>query len=77
MFENKFTQAGIRYSRYIASWMNKGGEIYYGGLFEQWLRDVLKLTEEEISDIMFLATNGKMELEVSAALFMKSKNEGD
>ena len=72
-FENAKTHNGIHYSRYIASWRRQGGMIYPDGLFEKWLREVEKLTDEEISDIMLLETNGKMELETSASLFMHLK----
>lgn len=71
-FENAKTSKGIHYSRYIASWRRKGGTIYHGGLFERWLKEIEKLTDEEISDIMLMATTGKMELETSAVLFMNA-----
>lgn len=70
MFENKLTHNGIHYSRYIVSWKRAGGKIYRGGLFEQWLRENEKLTEEEISDILNLAENGKLELQETAREFM-------
>lgn len=69
-FENALTHNGIHYSRYISSWRRMGGKIYHGGLFEKWLREKEQLTEEEINDIMEMATNGKMELEGSAQAFM-------
>ena len=72
-FENAKTRNGIYYSRYIASWQNAGGEIAPYGLFERWLREVEKLTDEEISDIYILATNGKLELQESARAFMRSE----
>lgn len=74
MFENKKTHNGIHYSRYIASWKKMGGKIYRGGLFEQWLKKE-GLTEEEISDILLLAENGKLELEYSARMFMRENKE--
>lgn len=70
MFENKLTHNGIHYSRYISSWKQAGGKIYRGGLFERWLREIEHLTEEEISDILFMAENGKLELECSAKMFI-------
>lgn len=70
-FENAKTHNGIHYSRYISSWMRKGGKIYPEGLFYRWLREKEQLTEEEISDINFMVTTGKMELEMSAMMFMK------
>ena len=71
MFENKLTHNGIHYSRYISSWKQAGGKIYRGGLFERWLREIEQLTEEEISDILFIAENGKLELECSAKMFIE------
>ena len=71
-FENAKTGDGIHYSRYIASWHRMGGTIFYGGLFEKWLRDKEHLTEMEISDIMLMATNGKLELQKSAKEFIDS-----
>lgn len=74
-FENALTHNGIHYSRYIESWRRMGGKIFYGGLFEDWLRETQKLTDEEIRDILLIATNGKMELEMSAKMFMKANQE--
>ena len=71
MFNNNIVR-GIHESRYIASWLNEGGEIYYGkgeGSFYQWLLS-LGLTEEEAIHIRNLALNGKLELENSARKFM-------
>lgn len=70
MFENKMTHNGIHYTRYIVSWKKAGGKIYRGGLFERWLREQEKLTEKEISDILLIAENGKLELEESAKRFI-------
>lgn len=72
-FENAETHNGIYYSRYIVSWRNAGGEITPYGLFDRWLREVEKLTDEEIRDIYNLATNGKLELQESAKAFMRSE----
>ena len=77
MYENKRTHNGIRYSRYIASWKNVGGKIYRSGLFEQWLREVEQLTDEEIGDIMLIAENGKAELEWSAEKFLNEHVQGN
>ena len=76
MFENKLTHNGIHYSRYIVSWINGGGKISTCGrnpLFREFLRDVENLTEDEIRDIIELATNGKMELERNVAWFFSKK----
>lgn len=74
-FENKKTHFGIHYTRYIISWIRIGGELRDRGPIEpflDWLRS-LELTEDEIDDIRFLATNGKMELEHDAYHFIKGK----
>ena len=75
MFENKLTHNGIFYSRYIASWKRMGGKIYRGGLFEQWLREKEELTDSEISEILQMAENGKIELESSAKEFMEQNEK--
>lgn len=72
MFENKLTHNGIHYSRYIASWKRAGGKIYRGGLFERWLREKEQLNDEEISNILLLAENGKLELQGSAKAFIEA-----
>lgn len=71
-FENAKTTKGIHYSRYISSWKRMGGKLYIdeNSLFMRWLKEEEKLTDEEISDIHFLLTTGRMELERSASAFM-------
>jgi hypothetical protein len=84
-FENALTdKAQIHYSRYIVSWIKmilryrkdllaqtRAIELIFGDEFEDWLRSE-GLSEDEISDIRWIATNGKLELESSAASFIKS-----
>lgn len=78
-FENRIIK-GIHISRYIASWINAGGESSDRD-FEDWLRTVRTgyfcdgepLTEDEIDEIMFLKNNGKMELESSVRKFLATK----
>lgn len=61
-FENAKTKVQeVYYSRYIASWWHCGGT-YFGNQFEKWLK-ANGCTDEEISDIVVMATTGKMELE--------------
>lgn len=68
-FENK-SYNGIYYSRIIASWVNVGGNPRKNpDGFKKWLRS-LKVPEDVATDIYTLATNGKMELEISARRFM-------
>ena len=80
MFENKLVK-GIHISRYIMSWARVGGPLNYRGkgyTFGEWLEtleiDGSKLSEEEIHDIMFIAQNGKLELEESAREFIRTEN---
>lgn len=77
MFENKVIN-GVHASRYIMSWLRSGGtfnirgEGYYE--FKEWL-DSLGLEDEDAEYIVQLARNGRMELETSAKLFIKNRNE--
>ena len=79
-FENRMIE-GIYMSRFVASWINEGGNFkrkFVDGQiivpFKEWLKTLTindrKLTDEEIYDIYNFATNGKLELEVLAANFM-------
>lgn len=69
MFENKVINGYIYATRFIMSWVRSGGKLdkYGEGYddFRKWLES-LELKTEDIEDIMFLAQNGKLELEVSA-----------
>ena len=67
-FENKFDHLGIFYSRYIASWVKEGGKINFQ--FKDWLASI-GLPYDEIDEIYFLASNGKLELENSAKRYLK------
>ena len=81
MFENKDIE-GIYISRFIASWQEAGGNCRKDyGLFEEWLETLIingrHLTDEEIHDILFIANNGKLELELSAKMFLKKNAKGE
>ena len=69
MFENKRINGYIYATRFIMSWVRSGGKFDKHGEgyddFRKWLES-LELKTEDIEDIMFLAQNGKLELEVSA-----------
>ena len=69
MFENKVINGYIYATRFIMSWARSGGKFdkHGGGYsdFRKWLES-LGLKTEDIKDIMFLAENGKLELEESA-----------
>ena len=75
-FENKISSNGIHYSRYIMSWIRKGGgsHMTISSLFAKWLREVEKLPEEEVREICNLASNGKLELEESVKSFIKEND---
>lgn len=76
MFENKRTEWGdVYYSRLIASWRNAGGYIYGSrkadALFLKWLEEECHCTPDEVKEIWFFATNGKLEYEDSAKRFIR------
>lgn len=73
---------GINISRYIASWYNAGGSSIrvYAPKFAEWLQSITfiaddeenkHLSKDEIKRIVYFATNGKMELEDLAEIFIK------
>jgi hypothetical protein len=76
MFENKIFE-GIHYSRFIASWTNQVGIVDYH--FKDWLKSLTingkVIPEEVIEEIYELGTNGKLELETSALIFLKNYKE--
>ena len=69
MFENKIINGCDYATRFIMSWVRSGGTFGKHGKvyddFRKWLES-LELKTEDMEDIMFLAQNGKLELEVSA-----------
>lgn len=78
MFTNKVIK-GIHISRFIMSWIRSGGVFSVrGGYddFHDWLKTLVinetKLSDDEIADIMEIARNGKLELEMSAKAFIKN-----
>lgn len=74
MLENKKTANGVHYSRYIASWSRMGGQTdsFSGSIddFDEWLKS-LGLSDSDIDNISEMARNGKVELEMSAKMFIK------
>ena len=71
MFENGNFN-GIFYSRFIASWVRKGGMLKTGhdiSMFRSWLTEI-GCDDETVDKITFLASNGKLELENSAERFI-------
>lgn len=66
----------VHETRYIVSWLKAGGDLRYGenyDEFREWLKS-LELMDEEIDHVVYLASNGKMELETSAKKFIQSLN---
>ena len=72
-FENKIINGCDYATRFIMSWVRSGGTFGKHGKgyddFRKWLES-LELKTEDVEDIMFLAQNGKLELEVSAKKFI-------
>ena len=74
-FENK-SIFGIYATRFIASWLKMGGMLYTGkdvDNFRSWLLS-LGLNSDEAWPIIYLATTGKLELEVDAQAFLEKLN---
>lgn len=79
MFENK-TECGIHPTRFIMSWVREGGTFSRRGIgyddFRDWLKNLMingkPLSDNDVDHIMFLARNGKMELEASAENYLKT-----
>ena len=74
-FENKSIR-GIYATRFIASWTKMGGMLCTCedvDNFRSWLLS-LGLNSDEVWPIRYLATAGKMELEVHANAFLKNLN---
>lgn len=73
MFENKVIEGYTYATRFIMSWVRSGGKFDKSGKgygdFRKWLES-LELDPVDIEDIMFLALNGQLELEVSAKNYM-------
>ncbi len=73
LFENVLVK-GVHASRYIMSWIRVGGEIHRiagHSDFSDWLKS-LGLTDEECDTLIHLATNGRMELEMSAKEYLRT-----
>ena len=74
MFTNKLI-GDVYATRFIMSWVRMGGKLGKRGDgvgdFRKWLTS-LDLDEEDIERIIFIATNGKLELEVSAKNYIEN-----
>lgn len=76
MFTNNIINGYTYETRFIMSWIRAGGGLRYGediDDFREWLSS-LGLSEDDVSHIVFLATNGKLELEISAKIFLKTRH---
>ena len=78
MFENKVINGYTYATRFIMSWVRSGGTFGRHGEgyndFRNWLES-LELKNEDIKDIMLLAENGKLELEVSAKSYITNLSQ--
>lgn len=78
MFENKLIDGDIYATRFIMSWVRMGGRLGKKGDgiddFRKWLTS-LNLNDEDIEHIMFIATSGKLELEISARNYLESTDK--
>jgi hypothetical protein len=74
MFTNRKINGYVYETRYIASWLRGGGQLCTGDdidIFRDWLIS-MNLTDDEVSHITYLATNGKLELEYNARKFLSN-----
>ena len=78
MFENKVIDGYTYATRFIMSWVRSGGKFDKSGKgygdFRKWLES-LELDPVDIEDIMFLALNGQLELEVSAKNYITNLSQ--
>lgn len=72
---------GMYYSRIIASWTHVGGDVH-SRTFKEWLQSITDsntgekvLTDDQISDILRLARNGKLEWQNDASRFINEHRE--
>lgn len=77
MFTNHAINGYVYETRFIASWLNVGGQLKTGrdmANFHNWLLKV-GVSESDAKHIEFLATNGRLELEVSARDYISKLTE--
>lgn len=73
MFDNKLDSVyKIFYTRWIMSWIREGGNCKDRDGFISWLNS-LKLDPDDIDNIWFIMSNGKLECETSARMFLKNQ----
>lgn len=74
------TECGIHPTRFIMSWVREGGTFSRRGNgyddFRKWLKTLIidgkPLSDNDIAHVMFLAMEGKLELESSAKAYLKT-----
>ena len=78
MFENKAINGYVHATRFIASWIKVGGQLRTGKDiedFKDWLKSIGKVSEDDIDRIVYLATNGRLELEDHAKRFLAIRSK--
>ena len=78
MFENKAINGYVYATRFIASWIKVGGQLRTGKDikdFKDWLKSIGEISDDDIDHIVFLATNGRLELENHARRFLENLNK--
>lgn len=78
MFENKAINGYVYATRFIASWIKVGGQLKTGKDikdFKEWLKSIGEISDDDINHIVFLATNGRLELEDHARRFLGNLNK--
>lgn len=78
IFENKAINGYVYATRFIASWIKAGGQLRTGRDikdFKDWLKSIGEVSEDDIHHIVFLATNGRLELEDHAKRFLTERSK--
>lgn len=78
MFENKAINGYVYATRFIASWIKVGGQLRTGKDiedFKDWLKSIGEVSEDDIDHIVYLATNGRLELEAHAKRFLAIRSK--
>ena len=78
MFENKAINGYVYATRFIASWIKVGGQLRTGKDiedFKDWLKSIGEVSEDGIDHIVYLATNGRLELEDHAKRFLAIRSK--
>ena len=74
-FENKAVGA-MFYSRFLASYLHvltSQKKVFYPQEFKEWLEWTGELTNEQVREMYEMATNGRLEAQISVERFLDSK----